>query len=205
MEPVDTKIDLDSIDLFYTEKTFSKVDKILKSIKKSNKGLSVLYGERGNGKTSIINYIASKLDRVVIFIPNNLIEQTINNPDFRKFIKKHHKPIIIIDDCEMLLNELFTKSNIFVNNLLQMVDGFLSDSMEVNIITIFNVDDESEIDHSLLECNNLIDVVKFEELSEEESNELSKHLGQDKKYKNKNKVIDIIKKRKSKSIKDIGF
>lgn len=205
MEPVDTKIDLDSIDLFYTEKTFSKVDKILKSIKKSNKGLSVLYGERGNGKTSIINYIASKLDRVVIFIPNNLIEQTINNPEFRKFIKKHHKPIIIIDDCEMLLNELFTKSNIFVNNLLQMVDGFLSDSMEVNIITIFNVDDESEIDHSLLECNNLIDVVKFEELSEEESNELSKHLGQDKKYKNKNKVIDIIKKRKSKSVKDIGF
>jgi hypothetical protein len=86
-----------------------------------------------------------------------------------------------------------------------MVDGFLSDSMEVNIITIFNVDDESEIDHSLLECNNLIDVVKFEELSEEESNELSKHLGQDKKYKNKNKVIDIIKKRKSKSVKDIGF
>jgi putative ribosome biogenesis GTPase RsgA len=57
-------------------------------IKKSEKGLSVLWGERGTGKTSIINYLADKLDRIVIFIPNNLIEHTINNPDF---MTKHYK------------------------------------------------------------------------------------------------------------------
>ena len=53
-----------------------------------------------------------------------------------------------------LLASVFSKSNMFVNNLMQMVDGFLSDSIEANIITIFNVDDEDEIDHSLLDCNN---------------------------------------------------
>jgi hypothetical protein len=206
IEPLLPKeLDYENIDLYYNKKTFSKIDKLIKSIKKSKKGLSVLYGERGVGKTSIINYLSSKLDRIVIFIPNNLIEQTINNPEFRKFLKKHHNPILIIDDCEMLFNEVFAKSNIFVNNLLQLVEGFLSDSIEVSVVSIFNVDDEDEIDHSLLDCNTLIDVIRFDLLSEEESVELSKHLEFDKKYKSKNRLVDVLKKKETKNQSDIGF
>lgn len=206
IEPIDLKdVDLESFSYYYSDKTMKGLDKVIKSIKKSDKGLTILYGERGTGKTSTINYIASKLERMVIFIPNNMIENTINNPEFRKFLKKHSKPVIIIDDCEMLFNEFFTKSNIFVNNLLQMVDGFLSNSIEVSIVTIFNVEDEDEIDHTLIDCNSLTDIVEFEYLSENESNELSNHLEHDKKYKNKTKLIDIIKKRKTKSDKEIGF
>jgi predicted AAA+ superfamily ATPase len=206
MEPVEmSSVDIENFELYYTDKTMKGLNKVIKSIKKSNKGLTILYGERGTGKTSTINYITTKLESIVIFIPNNMVENTINNPDFRKFLKKHSKPVIIIDDCEMFFNEAFAKSNIFVNNLLQMVDGFLSDSMEVNVITIFNVEDEDEIDHSLIDCNNLTDIVKFDCLSENESNDLSKHLGQDKKYKNKNRIVDIIKKRKNKASKEIGF
>ena len=199
------ELDYENLDLYYNEKTFSKVEKLVKSIKKSKKGLSILYGERGVGKTSIINYLSSKLDRIVIFIPNNLIEQTINNPEFRKFLKKHHNPIIIIDDCEMLFNEFFAKSNIFVNNLLQLVEGFLSDNIEVNVVSIFNVDDEDEIDHTLLNCNCLIDVIRFDYLSHEESTDLSKHLHFDKKYKSKNRLIDVLKKKETKDFSEIGF
>jgi predicted AAA+ superfamily ATPase len=206
MEPVEmSSVDIENFDLYYTDKTMKGLDKVIKSIKKSNKGLTILYGERGTGKTSTINYITTKLESIVIFIPNNMVENTINNPEFRKFLKKHSKPVIVIDDCEMFFNEAFAKSNIFVNNLLQMVDGFLSDSMEVNVITIFNVEDEDEIDHSLIDCNNLTDIVKFDCLTEDESNDLSKHLNQDKKYKNKNRLVDIIKKRKNKASKEIGF
>lgn len=205
IEPLVTQEIDESIELHYSDKTYNKVEKLVKSIKKSKKGLSILYGERGTGKTSIINYLSTKLDRIVIFIPTNLIEQTINNSDFRKFLKKHYRPIIVIDDCEMLFNEVFAKSNIFVNNLLQMVDGFLSDTMEVNIVSIFNVDNEDEIDHSLLDCNNLLDVIKFDLLSEEESNELSKHLGSSKKYKTKTRLVDIVRKRNTKETYEIGF
>jgi len=206
IEPVEmTSVDIENFDFYYSDKTMKSLDKAIKSIKKSNKGLTILYGERGTGKTSTINYITTKLESIVIFIPNNMVENTINNPEFRKFLKKYSKPVIVIDDCEMFFNEAFAKSNIFVNNLLQMVDGFLSDSMEVNVITIFNVEDEDEIDHSLIDCNNLTDIIKFDYLSEEESNELSKHLGQDKKYKNKSRLVDIIKKRKNKASKEIGF
>jgi hypothetical protein len=206
IEPVDLQdLDFDSLELYYPSKTFSKVEKLCKSIKKSSKGLSILYGDRGTGKTSLINYLSTKLDRIVIFIPNNLIEHTINNPEFRKFLKKHYKPILIIDDCEMLFNELFTKSNPFVNNLLQLVDGFLSDSIEVNVVTIFNVEDEDEIDHTLLDCNNLIDMIECNYLSSEESTELSKHMGWSKKYKSKTRLVDVVKKRETKDFGQIGF
>lgn len=134
-----------------------------------------------------------------------MIDNTINNPEFRKFIKKYDKPVLVLDDCEIAFTENYGRSNMFTSNLLQMVDGFLSDSINCNIITIFNLDDEEEIDHSLLECNNLIDIIEFEMLNDEESNELSKHIKSNKKYKNKNKLIDIIKKRYIKKDNEIGF
>jgi tRNA A37 threonylcarbamoyladenosine biosynthesis protein TsaE len=206
VEPIE-KIKLDeSIELFYNETTFKSINKLNKTLKKSNKGLTILYGERGTGKTSMVNYICDKLDRMVIYIPNNMLEVTINSPEFRTFLRKYPKPIIVLDDCEMIFNELYSKSNIYVNNILQMVDGLLADSIELNIITIFNVDDENEIDHVLLECNSLIDVIEFELLNQEESNDLAKHLGSKKKYKNKNKLVDIIKtNNNTKSYKKIGL
>ena len=205
IEPISLKDeDIENTDLFYSTDTFKKVEKSIKSIKKSDKGLTIFYGERGTGKTTIINYLASKLDRIVIFIPNNMIDHTINNPEFRKFIKKYEKPILVLDDCEMMFGEMFSK-NPFANNLLQMVDGFLSDTMNVNIVALFNIDDEDEIDQSLLECNNLIDVIEFEYLSEEESMELAKHLKSNKKYKNKNRLVDIINRRSNIKELEIGF
>lgn len=205
IEPISLKDDdIENTDLFYSTSTFKKVEKAIKGIKKSDKGLTIFYGERGTGKTSMINYLASKLDRIVIFIPNNMIEHTINNPEFRKFIKKYEKPILILDDCEMMFGEAFSR-NPFANNLLQMVDGFLSDTMNVSIVALFNIEDEDEIDHSLLECNNLIDVVEFEYLSSEESMDLAKHLQSNKKYKNKTRLVDIIKKRSNLEELEIGF
>lgn len=206
VEPIE-KMELDeSIELFYNEETFKSINKLNKVLKKSNKGLTILYGERGTGKTSMINYICDKLNRMVIYIPNSMLDVTINSPEFRTFLRKYPKPIIVLDDCEMIFNELYSKSNIYVNNILQMVDGLLADSIELNIIAIFNVDDEDEIDHVLLECNSLIDVISFDLLNQEESNELAKHLGSKKKYKNKNKLVDIIKNNNNvKSYKKIGL
>jgi len=206
VEPIE-KIELDeSIELFYNEETFKSINKLNKTLKKSNKGLTILYGERGTGKTSMINYICDKLNRMVIYIPNSMLDVTINSPEFRTFLRKYPKPIIVLDDCEMIFNELYSKSNIYVNNILQMVDGLLADSIELNIIAIFNVDDEDEIDHVLLECNSLIDLIEFELLNQEESNDLAKHLGSKKKYKNKNKLVDIIKNNNNvKGYKKIGL
>lgn len=197
--------DLDNVELFYHHKTFKGVKKLVKSIKKSKKGLSILYGQRGTGKTSMINYLSTSIDKMIIFVPNNMIDATINNPEFKRFLRRYPSPIIVLDDCEMMFNESYNKSNILVNNLIQLVDGFLSDSIEAHIITLFNVDSDNEIDHSLLDCNNLIDVVEFNKLTGEESTDLSKYLDKSKKYKSHTRLIDIVKNRQEKDIIEIGI
>jgi hypothetical protein len=204
IEPIiKNKIDLENIDLYYSNKTMKSLNKLVKKIKKSEKGLSIIYGPRGTGKTSAINYISENIDRVAIFIPNNLIEQTINNPEFRKFMKKFHKPIVILDDCEMVFNEFFTKSNMIVNSLLQMIDGLVSDN--ITFLTIFNVEDESEIDHTLLECNNLMEIMNTTELSKDEANDLSTHLGFKKKFKSEMILNDVLNNKKEERKNSFGF
>jgi SpoVK/Ycf46/Vps4 family AAA+-type ATPase len=195
----------EEVDYYYDRQTLKSVDKLIKIIKKSNKGLSLMYGPRGTGKTSIINYLSQKLSKMIIFIPNNMIDTTVNNPEFKTFIKKHPDSVLVIDDCEVIFNQLFNKSNTFVNNLLQLVDGPLSNSLNLNIIMLFNLDDENEIDQSLLDCNNLLDIIEFGLLDEDSSNELAKHISSRKKYKNKTKLIDIIKKRTPIENKKIGL
>ena len=188
-------IDIDNIEEYYSKQTFKDLSKWLKKSKKQESGLSILYGKRGTGKSSIIKYLATKLDRNLIFVPNNLVDLTINSSDFSKFLRKHENPILILDDCEMIFNEFFTKSNIIANNLMQLVDGLLSNKL--SIITIFNVEDKSEIDHNLIECNNLIDIIEFTDLSNSEANQLSELLGYKQKHKNDIRLLDLIKNTKS--------
>lgn len=203
IEPLSIDVDFDNFELYFSNSTIKSLNKSIKKIKKSERGLLILSGERGLGKTSTINYIADNLDRIVIFIPNSLIEHTVNNSDFRKFLRKYTRPVLVLDDCEMIFNDYFSKSNMIVNNLLQIVDGLIYD--DVTVIAIFNVDDESEIDHTLLDCNNLIDNVEFDYLSSEEAEELSKHLGSNKKYKTDMRMVDVVKKKVSNKNKHIGF
>ena len=80
--------DYENIDYYFEEEVIKKSDKLIKYIKKNKKGLSLIYGERGTGKTTLINYICSNIDKVVIFIPCTMFETTILNPEFRNFIKR---------------------------------------------------------------------------------------------------------------------
>lgn len=194
LEPLENKIDLNNIEAYYNSKTMNDINSLIKIIKKSNKGLSILHSDKGMGKTNMIYYISENLDNTTIFIPNNMIENVFNNPDFRKILKKYKKPLLILDDCEMIFSEYYNKSNTITNNLLQMIDGLLSDVINVNIITIFNVTNIKDIDHNLIESNNLLKIIQFNELNIEESNNLSDSLGRKKHYKNNNKLINIIKK-----------
>jgi hypothetical protein len=193
----------ENFEYYYSESTKKELNKLIKKIKKNKKGLSIIRGEKGTGKTNSINYIASNIDKMFFYINSNLLDLTINNPEFRNFLKKYENPVLVIDDCETSLNDMFGRNNQTTNNIIQLVDGFSSDSVPVNIICIFN--DEMSSDNLLLDCNNLISIVDFEYLNGEESNQLSKLLGRNKKYKNKTRLIDIINNIDKSNNKKIGF
>jgi hypothetical protein len=86
-----------------------------------------------------------------------------------------------------------------------MIDGIDSNEIGANFLLIFNCEEESEIDEDILGCNNLLGVIKFEYLSNEESNELSNHLNQKVKYKEETKLLNILKGKNRKKQSSIGF
>jgi hypothetical protein len=199
LEPIIINQDID-VDNMYTSKVIKEIDKLVKSIKKKNKGLSIFIGEKGLGKTNMCKYLASKVDRMSIFIPNNMIEQTINNPEFRNFIKKYDKCLLIVDDCEFLYNPVYGKMNYFTNNTLQLIDGFISDHLDLQILLVFN-DVEENLDENLLDCNNLLNIIEFELLDSETASELSKSIGNNKKFKEETRLIDVFNYKNNKNNK----
>jgi AAA+ ATPase superfamily predicted ATPase len=198
--------DYENIDNYFEDDVIKKADKLIKYIKKNKKGLSIIYGERGCGKTTLINHICSNIDKVVIFIPCSMFETTILNPEFRSFIKRYRNSVLVVDDSELYFSELYSKSNIFTNNILQLVDGFQSDNLDLNIIVSLNVHDVNHVDHELLDCNNISDVIEVTKLSAKKATELSNFLGSKSKIKDKTRLVDVLKKKKFKiGEEEIGF
>jgi hypothetical protein len=191
-EPIDFDVDED-IKLFYNKKTFSNVNKLIKKIKNSNKGLSIFTGERGTGKSNMVKYMVNKCGKNIFYISNNLIEYTINSPEFKTFLNNHTNVLLVLDDCETYLNSY---TNPVTNNILQMVDGLLSDKYNVNILLIYNGECYND---DLLDCNNLLDTINFEYLDKNEGSKLSKHIKSDLEIKNKYKLSDILFKRINKN------
>jgi hypothetical protein len=77
--------------------------------------------------------------------------------------------------------------------------------LNISIIAIFNVEDKNEIDHNLIDCNNLIDIIEFTDLSNTEANQLSELLGYKQKQKSDIRLLDLINNNKSNSKRKLGF
>jgi hypothetical protein len=195
----------ENIELFYNPDTFKKAEKLVKKIKKNSTGISILYGETGTGKSQLTKWICKSVDEISIYIPLNLIEQSINNPEFKNFLKKWGKVLLIIDDCDFLFNPMFGKTNYFAHNLLQLVDGLFTDVCQIHSILVFNTSVEEDIDEYLIDSNRTLDIIEFTELSYEQANELSEHLNLKKRYKNDAKVIEVVLGKKNSQNVKIGL
>jgi hypothetical protein len=199
-------VDLDNIDLYYNDHTIKSVNKLIKTVNKNKKGLTIIHGERGVGKTSLLKYLSQKISKKFIFIPCSCFETTIINPDFRNFLSKNTDSVIILDDVDIYFSEIYSKSNIFTNNVLQLVDGLDSDEFNLNIISVLNVSNVDEIDHTLLDCNNLIEIIEINELDIDKAKKLSKHLGKKLKSKESCKLSTFFRKNEvSKGSQELGF
>lgn len=204
LETLKTRSDFEDIEYYYEDDILKKVKKTAKLIKKENKGLTIISGERGCGKTNLLSFISSKVDKKCIFIPCNLIENSINNCEFRRFLKQYPDSIILLDDIELYLSQIYSKSNLFTNNLLQLVDGLQSDSLNLNIILSMNCN-LSEIDKTVLESNSIIDIIEVCKLSEEKLQELSEFLGKEGSLKSDTSLNNVLKGKKKKKTTELGF
>jgi hypothetical protein len=160
---------------------FTKVhDVIIERLNKPNdKGIILLHGDPGTGKTSYIKYLTKLIkDKVILFIPPSMAEM-LSEPSFIPFLMDHRNSILIIEDAERVISDREGNgSPAGVSNILNLTDGILGDCLNIQVIATFNMKKE-KIDQALLRKGRLIAEHKFEKLSKEETNKLLNFLGKD--------------------------
>ncbi len=165
------------IELNYGKKFKPIHDKIINTLNQKNgKGLVLLHGTPGTGKTHYLKYLASKIkDKRVLFIPPYLAD-FITSPEMTPFLIDNSNSILFIEDAERVITDRQVGGANGVSNILNITDGILSDILKIQIVATFNMD-KAKIDSALLRKGRLIAEHKFDALPVEDSNLLLESLG----------------------------
>ena len=143
-----------------------------------SKGLVLLHGTPGTGKTHYLKYLASKIkNKRVLFIPPFLAD-FITSPEMTPFLIQNAGSVLFIEDAERVITDRNNGGGNGVSNILNITDGILSDILNIQIVATFNMD-KAKIDSALLRKGRLIAEHKFDALSVEDSQALIDHLGFD--------------------------
>lgn len=176
--------------------------------KKNDKGIVLLHGEPGTGKTYYIRYLITKLKKKVIFLPPDMAI-ALTNPNFIEVFIDNPNSILVIEDAENIVLEREGNRYSAISTLLNISDGLLSDCLNIQIICSFNTD-VSKIDKALLRKGRLIGKYDFQELETEKANQLSKKLGFESNYDSPVSLSEIYNQdeknfNQEKERKKIGF
>ncbi|UYZ61681.1 ATP-binding protein [Hymenobacter weizhouensis] len=142
-----------------------------------DKGIVILHGQPGTGKTSYIRHLCGLTDKPKLFIPPNLAAR-IADPEFINLLHDNTNSVLLIEDAEeLLLKRDGGRGGSAVSNLLNLSDGLLADCFHIQIVCTFNTD-LARIDSALLRKGRLIAAYHFQPLAQDKAQALATSLGQ---------------------------
>jgi hypothetical protein len=173
MEVKRIKLDLD---LFY-EDDFRETDEMIRKRlnTKKDKGIVLLHGLPGTGKTTYLRYLIGKIKKRVLFL-SPTVADNLMDPEFVELLIDNPNTVLIIEDAENIIMDRKFNSGSSVSNLLNISDGLLADFLNVQLICTFN-NSLTLVDSALMRKGRLIAKYEFGKLSEKKSQRLSDHLG----------------------------
>ncbi|WP_153795787.1 AAA family ATPase [Foetidibacter luteolus] len=166
------------IDLFYEDEFKPVNDTIIKRLnQKKDKGIVLLHGLPGTGKTTYLRYLIGKIKKRVLFLSPN-IAGNLMSPDFIDLLIDNPDTVLIIEDAENIILDRRMSNDSSVSNLLNISDGLLADFLNVQLICTFN-SSLTLVDSALMRKGRLIAKYEFGKLSIEKAQRLSTHFGFD--------------------------
>ncbi len=177
LRPFDINVPKLDIELNYGKEWAEKHDYLIEVLsRETKKGIALLHGMPGTGKSMYIRYLISILSkkRTLVYVPNQLIN-SITDPAFIPLMADYPNSILIIEDAEEAIKSR-KQGGTTVDKLLNLSDGIISDFLGTQIICTFN-NDLADIDDALLRKGRLILKHEFTKLDAEQSQKLSDKLG----------------------------
>lgn len=166
----------DFIKLHYNDDFYPVHETVLSFIDNDRKGLILLHGKPGAGKTSYIEQLISKGGvRKIVYIPPHLAG-SIASPQFVTFVRDKLKGcVLIIEDAEAILTERGGSGadDHAVANLLNISDGILGKALNILVIATFNRDKQF-IDKALMRKGRMVAEYYFDALQLDKAKALVK-------------------------------
>jgi len=165
-----------NLDLYYND-DFAPVDAVIKArqLKDNDKGIILLHGLPGTGKTTYLRHLIGSLKKRALFVSPGVAENLMN-PEFLDLLIDNPNAVLIIEDAENIIMDRRRNDSSSVSNLLNLSDGLLSDCLNVQIICTFN-SALPMVDKALTRKGRLIARYEFGKLSAIKAQRLSNHLG----------------------------
>lgn len=164
--------------LYYND-DFEAADRLIRQrlSNRNDKGIVLLHGLPGTGKTTYLRHLIGSLKKKVLFVSPS-VAGNLMNPEFIDLLIDNPNAILVIEDAENIMMDRKYNSNSSVSNLLNLSDGLLSDCLNVQIICTFNSSLQL-IDQALMRKGRLIARYEFGKLTVEKAGKLAAHLGLD--------------------------
>jgi hypothetical protein len=189
------------LDLHYGEGFAKFHETNIKRIKDSTKGIVLLHGSPGTGKSFYIKRLILDLvdkNKKILYLPNNMVGM-LGTPSFNNFlldfiddedeladmfdydnekdkdnlIKNKKGILMIIEDAEAVLlkRENNPHGSDGVANILNSTDGILNDFLNIQLLATFNTSIQN-IDEAILRKKRALSVREFKKLTKEEAQKL---------------------------------
>jgi hypothetical protein len=196
------------IDLYYND-DFKEVDERIRERlnQQNDKGIVLLHGLPGTGKTTYLRHLIGGLKKKVLFV-SPTVAGNLMNPEFIDLLIDNPNAVLVIEDAENIMMDRKLNSDSSVSNLLNLSDGLLSDCISVQIICTFN-SALSLIDSALMRKGRLIARYEFGKLSVEKAQRLSSHLGFESEIRQPMTLAEVAnqndKQSETKKVEVVGF
>jgi len=179
LKPMEVKRSKLDLDLFY-EDDFKEMDMIIRKRlnRKNDKGIVLLHGLPGTGKTTYLRYLVGKIKKRVLFLSSNLAGNLID-PEFIDLLINNPNSVVIVEDSENIMMDRRNNGYSSVSTLLNISDGLLTDFLNIQLVCTFN-SSLGMVDPALMRKGRMIARYEFGKLGVEKAQRLSNHFGFDK-------------------------